>query len=377
MTRPPRVLHLITSLAVGGAQRHLLDLLPGLGPPENLELVYFKDHDLRHEFDRRVAAVHHVSMGGVAGPAWLPRLAGVIRSGGYDIVHTHLLRADLYGAAVARVTGVRCVVSTKHNVERRLDRLIWRTVHRWAARRIDRTICISGAVRQWAVETAGVRPDTATVIPYGIDPAGYRGLDRAGARAELDLEPDAPVVLCLARLDPQKNHALLLRAFARLSGGRRGARLLLAGGRQLGSRAYEQSLHRLAAELGVAASVRWLGVRDDVPRLLAASDVVALPSNWEGFGLALLEAMAAGKPVVATRVGGVPEVVDDGKTGVLVPAGDADAFHRALARILDDPAHAAALGAVGAERADREFSLERMRTRTRDLYAALLQTAPS
>ena len=376
MSRRSRVLHIITSLAVGGAQRHLLQLLPGLGAPDSLDLIYFRDHHLREAVVPLVGRVRHLPMAGLAGPALVPVLAGVIESGSYDLVHTHLLRADIYGATAARMGGVRWVVSTKHNVERRLDSPWWAQVHRTTAQLADRTICISDAVRRWAVRVAGVPPATARVIRYGIDPTPFQDADPQAARWALGLGPEDRVALCPARLDPQKNHGVLLRAFAGVTRDVPNAKLLLAGGRQLGSQAYVDGLVRLADDLGLEEHVRWLGVRRDMAGLLAAADVVTLASDWEGFGLALLEAMAAGRPVVATRVGGVPEVVADGRTGRLVPPRDCTALQRALDGLLRDPDRARAMGAAGAARARDEFGLERMQRETCAVYAELLGRAP-
>lgn len=371
MTATPRVLHIITSLAAGGAQRHLLDLLPGLGGPDTLDLVYFRDDDLREAMRPIVGSIRRLPMAGPAGILRLPALIAAVRSGGYDLVHTHLLRADIYGALAARPAGVRCVVSTKHNVERRLDRPWWRALHRATSWPVTRTICISAAVQAWAVQT-GTPAQRTRLIRYGLDPTPFQCTDRGQARWALGVGPEQLAVLCPARLDPQKNHAMLLRAFAEIEAEFPDVRLLLAGGRQLGSAAYVAGLKRLSVELGLAKRVEWLGVRDDMPGLLAAADVVALASDWEGLGLVLLEAMAARRPVVATRVGGVPEVVADGATGLLVPPGSVGALAGALRDLLCDPARARAMGEAGARRLAEHFGPERMRRETRALYAEVL-----
>ena len=372
MSAGPRVLHVITSLAVGGAQRHLLSLLPGLGAPRTQDLIYFRDHDLRPAFETLVRRVRHLPMAGRAGPLLVPALAAAIGSGSYDIVHTHLLRADIYGALAARTAGVGRVVATKHNLEHRLERWHWRRVHGAAAQLVDRTVCISQAVGAWAVRRAGVPPASVRVVPYGIDPAPYAAADRTGARARLGLRDADRVVLCVARLDPQKNHSLLLHAFAAVRQAVPQARLLLAGAPQLGRPEYAEALHGLARRLELGSSVQWLGVRRDVPDLLAAADVVTLASEWEGFGLTLLEAMAAARPVVATRVGAVEEVVEHGATGLLVPPRDPAALAESLTAVLRDLDRCAALGRAGARRAEASFGVERMRAATRAIYAELM-----
>ena len=372
MTAPRRIVHVISSLAVGGAQGHLLQLLAESAAGMEQDVIYFRDHDLRADAERLAGRVRHVSMAGPWGWTRLPQLTAAIVRGRYDVVHTHLLRADMYGALAARAARVRGLVATKHNLEARLEHPVWRRLHRRTARLPNLTIGISDAVREWAVTTGGAPPAESRVVRYGIDAAPFAELDRAGARAELGIEPDARVVLCPARLDPQKNHGMLLRAFERVHREQPDAVLLLAGGRQLGSEVYERDLHALADLIEVDGAVRWLGVRSDMRRLLAACDVVALASDWEGFGLALLEAMAAGRSAVATAVGGVPEVVSDGETGILVPAGDMFGFAEALARLLRDETTRHQMGAAAARRARETFAIDRMRTATWAVYDEVL-----
>ena len=368
MTAPRRIVHVISSLAVGGAQRHLLQLLAEPEHGVQQDVIYFRDHDLRADIERLAGRVHHLPMAGAWGWTRLPQLTAAIMRGRYDVVHTHLLRADMYGALAARMARVRGLVATKHNLEARLEHPVWRWLHRRTAGMPDVTIGISNAVREWAVTTGGAPPAKTRVVLYGIDAAPFADLDRPGARAELGIEAATRVVLCPARLDPQKNHGMLLRAFERVYRELPDAMLLLAGGRQLGSEVYERDLHALADLIDVGGAVRWLGVRSDMPRLLAACDVVALASDWEGFGLALLEAMAAGRPVVATAVGGVPEVVRDGESGILVAAGDTSAFAEALARLLRDETTRQRMGTAAARRAGGTFSLDRMRVTTQAVY---------
>ena len=371
MTRP-RVLHIVSSLAVGGAQRHLLQLLPGLGSPESLDLVYFRDDDLRLAIQSLVGSIRKLPMSGISGPAYVPALAALIRSGRYDLVHTHLLRADMYGAVAARVAGVQRIVSTKHNIEHRINSRGWRLAHRRTAMLARRTICISRAVADWAVLEAGVPSGTERVIPYGIDPAPYERMDRSTARRGLGLPLDTPVLLCPARLDPQKNHAVLLHAFAQVHARIPAAQLWLAGGAQLAPPGYVDGLHTLAGELDMTRSVKWLGVRDDMPRLMAAADLVTLASDWEGLGLVVLEAMAAARPVVATAVGGVPELVRSEETGLLVPPRDPIGLAAAVSRLLDDPAAATRMGEAGRTRLNRDFTLNRMWQSTRAVYDEVL-----
>ena len=276
-----RVLQIVTSLAVGGAQRHLVELLPGLREFADIDLVYFRDHDLRPEFEACVERIAHIPMAGPFGAVRLPRLAALIRRGRYALVHTHLLRADMYGALAARAVGVRAIVSTKHNIEARLESSSARALHALATRPTRRTIAISEAVAGWTNQQLGVPRDRIDVIRYGLDSEPFSGLDRAAARRELGIGAGVPLVLCPARLDPQKRHDVLLRAFAQVRRKLGNAQLLCAGETQLGGPAYRAGLLELTDDLGLRNAVRWLGVRSDMPSLMAAADVVV---HWPQTG---------------------------------------------------------------------------------------------
>ena len=369
----PRVLQIVTSLAVGGAQRHLLELLPGLRQFADIDLVYFRDHDLRPEFEACVERIAHLPMAGPFGAVRLPHLAAFIRRGRYALVHTHLLRADMYGALAARAGGVRAIVSTKHNIETRLSSSSARALHALATRPTRRTIAISEAVAHWANQQLGIPRDHIDIIRYGLDPAPFSDVDREAARRELGLQAHVPLVLCPARLDPQKRHDVLLRAFAQVRQELGNAQLLCAGETQLGGPAYRTRLLELSDELGLRDAVRWLGVRSDMPNLMAAVDIVVLSSDWEGLGLVVMEAAMAGRPVVATAVGGVPEIVEHQVTGSLVPQGDEQALASEMTTMLRNPDQRARMGADARRHAAQAFDLERMRTATRSLYAEVLQ----
>jgi len=368
----PRVLHIITSLAVGGAQRHLLALLPGLSRSVDIDVIYFRDHDLRSDVARVADRVLYLPMAGPTGLVHLPRLITLIRQGGYSIVHTHLLRADVYGALASQVAGVSAVVSSKHNIEARLASMPSRALYRLTTRSTRRTIAISDAVANWAVHRLGASKEDVRIIRYGLDPTPFDGTSQVGARGQLGIATDVPILLCPARLDPQKRHDVLLRAFAIVLQDFPQAVLLCAGDTQLGGASYRSNLQRAAVELAVDHAVRWLGVRDDIPELMAASDLVVLASDWEGLGLVLMEAAMACRPVVATAVGGVPEVVVANTTGVLVGQGDDLQMGKEIGALLSDSVHRTRMGAAAGEYARSTFDLGAMHDATEAVYKELL-----
>jgi glycosyltransferase involved in cell wall biosynthesis len=219
---------------------------------------------------------------------------------------------------------------TVHNVASNEVDLVGRWIHRFAFRGRVAPVAVAKEVGRSIEECYGVKP--AAVIPNGIDSeAFYLPHCRDPWRRANGFGMDDFLVVSVARLDPQKNPLGLIRAFAAALGHDPRARLLLAGDGSL-----REAARAEAASLGLADSVRLLGVQPNVAELLAAADVFALFSSYEGNPMAVMEAMAAGLPVVATSVGGVPEIVVDGETGLLVPAGDMDAFSAALAAVSAD-----------------------------------------
>jgi glycosyltransferase involved in cell wall biosynthesis len=288
-------------------------------------------------------------------------------------------------AVLATLAGRRRgLVASKHNDEQVLKRLPVGLVHGALGRLPRRTIVLSDHVGRFVAEHGRLPAERLTRIYYGLEPAPFepppdltaeqRARDRADAREEFGFEPDDVVFVCVARFAAQKAHDVLLRAFAAAAAatpaGAPPLRLLLVGGDPFGDGV--ERAQRLAAELRLGASVCFAGIRRDVPRLYALSDVYVMSSLWEGLGLVFLEAMAAGLPVLSTRVSAIPEVVDEDVTGLLVPPGESAPLAAAMGRLAGDPALRARLGAAGRERVRTRFALGRMVDQTLDVYRGLL-----
>jgi glycosyltransferase involved in cell wall biosynthesis len=212
----------------------------------------------------------------------------------------------------------------------------------------------------------GVARDRICVIRNGIDTNRFNPAARAAARQQLAIASDDVVIGTVGRLVPVKDQSMLLRAAAELKRRTRRFRLLLAGDGPL-----RDALQEQAHALGIQNEVSFLGERRDVEVVLAACDVFVLSSLSEGLSNTILEAMSTGLPVVATRVGGADELVDDGRTGVLVPPAQPDALATALASLIDDPAARRTMGAAGRLKAEREFSIARMAADYEALYATV------
>lgn len=296
----------------------------------------------------------------------LPAVLGLardLRAAGADLVHFHTARAHWLGGLAARLIGVPAV-ATRRMDKRLRPGLRTRLTYASLARR---TAAISGSV-QAQLEAGGVPRARLVRIEDAVDPQTLRpSRSREAVRAELGAGPGDSVLLTLGALVERKGHDLALRAAAELASGGRDVRLWIAG-----EGPARESLEALAAELGLGERARLLGARADVPDLLAAADVFLMPSRAEGLGVAALEAMAAGRPVVATRVGGLGEAVQHERTGLLIERPDAALLAAALARLLDDPALASRLGAAGPARITERYHASRMCAAYEALYREVL-----
>jgi glycosyltransferase involved in cell wall biosynthesis len=367
MTDRLRVLQLTSSLQPGGAERNIVSVMPHLPSPgvqvALCTLTGRGDGPLAGEYARTGLARFDIGASRLADPAAVGRLVRLLRAGRVDVVHAHDQDGIVMGAVAGALTRVPVVMSRHVIVEPSGDR-------RQSARarlaiaafrfRAARVIAVSAAVRE-SLAAAHVDPSSVTVVHNGVDARPFDAAPgRARARALLGADGDVTLVLVPAVLRPGKGHDVMLRATAALRERAPGLRVLLAGdGPSRGA------IERAAA--GVP-SVRLLGHRDDIPLLMAAADIVALPSLHEGLPTVLIEAALAGRPVVASDVGGAGEIVRTGITGLLVPPGDHAALATAIATLADDPARAEAMGAAARVDAATRFSLDRQAREMRAVY---------
>ena len=372
-----RVLHVIRATGMAGAETHLLALLSGLrarGLDAQLALLTTRDqplHDYRELLRQRGIPLHTFAMRGHLEPKLLLRLRALMQELRPSLVHTHLFHADLYGALAARWAHVPALVSSRHNDNAFRRRQPWRGLNRRLWRMADAGIAISQAVADFVVEVENAPRDKLRVIHYGLQwqpsPNAERQALRRRMRTQLGFAQTQPLLAMACRLIEQKGVSDALQAFAGTRSEFPEARLLIAGDGPL-----RAQLESEATQAGLTGSVRFLGWRDDVPQLLAACDLFLMPSLWEGFGLVLLEAMAQGLPVVASRVSAIPEIVVAGETGLLAPPRDVPALREALLTLLRDPPLARHMGLMGMERLETHFSEQRMLDATLALYHELL-----
>jgi glycosyltransferase involved in cell wall biosynthesis len=360
-----KLLHVMKVQGIGGAEQHLLQLLPALREQHIdarfLSLDAGKDADRFHRaLDARGVPWRRVRCGVDVSPWLAASVISAVRAERPDLLHTHMVHADVYGSIAASALRVP-FVSTRHNDDRYLLGP-FRYVDRAFMAGASAIVAISQAVRGFHLR-AGLPAQKLVTIHYGLD-------DLPSVPSELTphdagVSPQAPLVLAIGRLIEQKDHATLLGAFQRVHIDYPEARLAILGWGPL-----EKVTKARVRELGLQDAVLLPG-RVEPSAWLARADVFAHTSQWEGFGIVLLEAMLAGLPVVATRVSAVPEIVVDGVTGILVPRGDEHGVGSGLAALLADPERRRELGEAGRSRARDEFSVERMTKRMIAVYESV------
>lgn len=354
--RPLRVTFVLDNFEVGGTELNAVRVAERIDRDRfAVDLVSLHaDGPLRSRFERVTGRIDTIDLGGLISGAALQagwRLRGELRERGVDVVHAHDRYANVFAVPWARAAGVPGVIASKRwqAIERRHAIL-----NRIAFRLADRVLANSALVGRSLTDVDGVDPRKVAIVPNFVDDTLFEPVSetmRADLRRSLGVELDALVIGAVANLRPVKDLATLVRATAQVAPAWPSLRLVLVGGG-----AERQPLAALAASLGIDGIVHFAGSRDDGARCHAAFDITVLCSVAEGFPNAVVEAMAAGRPVVATRVGGVPDAVDQDVTGLMVPPGDPAALATALRTLLSDPARRAAFGAVARTRAIARFS---------------------
>jgi len=368
----PRILHVINSFDIGGNERFLVELLRRLDPAEFEQSVCVPDRGRDYTFDLKQICeslgvpIHVVEARGNLDRGIGRRLRALMAAGRYDVVHTHLVLSQFWGrrAAIAARRGAAArigrIISSEQNAYRFK---VW-PPFRWIEQRLTRStetvIACSEHVREHLVRRVGLPREKVALVYNGVDtdlfspPQGAADPVRVAVREELAVGPGEKLIGTVGHLNRQKGHDVLIAALADVVRREPAARLVIAGRGPLRRR-----LEALAARHGVEGKVVFAGMVGEVARFLKGLDVFAFPSRWEGFGIALTEAMATGLPVVASATGGIKEIVEDGVSGRLVPPEDKKALAEGLARLLHEPELARRLAEGGLKRVRETFSLER------------------
>jgi glycosyltransferase involved in cell wall biosynthesis len=353
-------------MGCGGLERVVYTICDGIDrdrfEPQVLTLKWFGE--IGEELRDRGIAVRLLNpvVGGADYLAPL-RVARALREIRADVVHTHNTQSFLEGGSGAVLAGTRTLVHTDH-ARVYPDKFKYIAAEAVMARFAYRVVGVSDDTTAALVRNHYIGRAKLCTIPNGIDGAPFEiSIDHRAKRRELGIEGDGPVIGTIGRLVPQKGVDVLLRAMAILVQKHPGATAVFAGTGTL-----DDELKALAASLGIADRVKFLGLRRDAPELLKLFDVYALTSNWEGLPIALLEALAAGCPIVASNVGGVPSVVQPGVTGELVPVGRPDVLADTLAELLGNQARLAAYRQNARKMFRERFTIEKMVRAYETLY---------
>jgi glycosyltransferase involved in cell wall biosynthesis len=296
-----------------------------------------------------------------------------------QIMHSYNFYANVFSIPAAKYAGVPCIVASIRDMGVYLSPMQLQ-VQKWVCRMADRIVVNADAIRTWLVNQ-GYKPDNITVIRNGLDTTRYPGKsDGRKLRLELRLPPRAPLVVMVSRLNPQKGVEYFIKAAARVRQSCPEAYFLVVGGEYIRTgdthkpgNEYRKTLQELASYLGISDHVRFTGMRSDIPEILSSASVSVLPSFSEGISNTVLESMAAGAPVVATNVGGMHELIESGRHGLLIPPKDMPALADAICAILKNTSLAARFSEQARKRIDTEFSIDRMIEEMQTLYVDLLK----
>ena len=370
----PRILHISKMKGVSGSENHLLTLLAHLDKSRfEAELCILAETDhipllQNYAAQLEAAGVHVVfqTMRRHIDERLIGNLRAYIKRKQIQIVHTHLIHADVYGTIAAKLAGAPVIISSQHNDDqfRRSLPMIW--LNRLLAHWQTKIIVISDWVGKFLQEVEGIPAEKITRIHYGLDPKPIEALaDPAYIRQQFQIPDGAPVIGTIGRLTAQKGQTYLLDAARLLKSDFPNLRVVIIGDGEL-----RHDLEAQAKTLDITDNVIFTGSRiyHETMRLLSGMDVFVFPSLWEGFGLALLEAMALKKPIVASNVSAIPESVLHQHTGLLVPPQDATALAQAIRLLLNSPDKVTKMGEYGYQRLQTEFSVEAMIRATEQLY---------
>ncbi|MDP3704015.1 MAG: glycosyltransferase, partial [Candidatus Omnitrophota bacterium] len=363
--RPTRICYIIDNLGRGGAQRQLVELVQAL-PKETYQVhvVSLSARKLAYAPTLRDAGIRLIEIPQSGAWSWgtFFRLVATLRRLRPDVVHTWLFTADLYGRVCAWLAGVPVIISAIRNTDPDKPRH-YVAVDRLLRRVTDAFTVNAEAVKAVAVARERIEPGKLHTIYNGVDVERFKPNGKA--------EGGAPLIGIIGRLAPQKDHETFLRAAALVARQAPGAQFLIVG-----DGPSWHALQELVRALGLEPNVHFLPSRTQITEVLAALDVIVVSSRYEGCCNVILEAMAMAKPIIATAVGGNPELIVPGATGWLVPPGDPPSLARAVGEALRQPQRAKLMGYWARKRAETHFSLPRMVEQTTALYRSLLKSHP-
>jgi len=360
-----RLMHIVLSLNIGGLERVVINLLKGLDPEIYTQILCCLEEPgaLIHEVNRLGVKTISLKKGKGIDYLLLAKLAKVIRQEKIDIIHSHNPTPYFYGVLSGKLAGVPVIIHTRHGRNTpKSKREIY--LRRFLSCMTDRIVAVSNDSMDAAINREKIPSRKVVTIFNGIDIERYRpNIDVVSKKKELGILDSDQVIGIVARLSSEKDHSTLLDAFRIVLGNKKNIKLVIVGDGNL-----RGELQQKAQAISVGENTVFLGERHDVPDLLAVFDLFVLSSLTEGISLTLLEAMAAGLPVVATDVGGNAEVVMDSRTGLIVPPADPRSMANAILKIIRNSSMAKQMGILGRERVSEKFSTSAMVRKYDEIY---------
>jgi sugar transferase (PEP-CTERM/EpsH1 system associated) len=371
--KPIKIMHVVYSLGIGGLENGVVNLINAMDRERFAHALccVSRSGPSAEKLTRKDVEIFEIKKNDEARDLFLPwKLARVFKQLSIDVVHTRNWGA-IDGVIGARLARIPVVIHGEHgrdmtdpegtNKKRNLMRKALSYFF------VDRYTAVSKKLGDWLISEVGISEKKVQIICNGVDTVKFNSDDKDFVRAKYHYTPEQLIIGTVGRLDPVKDQQLLIKAFAQLATRHKNLTLFI-----IGDGPCRENLERLIQDLELQKNVYLWGARRDVPELLKLFDVFVLPSIAEGISNTILEAMATGLPVIATRVGGNPELVVDGKTGYLVPKEDVNALATALERYILDRSILRKQGAASRERAIQELSLDRMVARYEVLYTDLV-----
>ena len=364
---PIRLAFCITDLDPGGAERALVQLVTRLDRNVWEAHVFCLAGPGALVAELQQADIPVTCLG--ARRSWqfwiVIRLARLLRKQKPSILQCFLFHANLVGRIAGRLARVKHIASGIRVAEKRSRLPLW--LDRCTNWMVDRNVCVSRAVADFSIR-AGLRADKVTVIPNGVDVERFRGATAADLQ-EFGIPPNSQTVIAVGRLDPQKNPTLLLDATQSLIPHHNQLHVLFVGDGPLAGELKQAVINR-----NLTDRIHFAGWKPNIAQLLKASFCLVLPSRWEGLPNAVLEAMAAGLPVISTRVEGTEDLVTPDVTGILIPPDSVDALEAALDRLLANPDSASSMGKNAQNQVEKDFTIEAMVANYDDFFRSLLET---
>ncbi|MFH1612938.1 MAG: glycosyltransferase family 4 protein [bacterium] len=364
-----KILHIIKITGISGAEKHLLSLLPELDKKKYdisiLFLIEPKDekNNFLEVFSQNEIKTNAIIIKSDFDLTIIYKLYKFIKKNKFDIVHTHLIHSDIYGALAAKMAKTPFLISTKHNDDPFRKNYFFQKINKVISLFVNKIIVISYYLQKFTEKVEKISSKKIIPIHYGIQ---IKKNVISNIKKEYKISDNTIILGIIARLVPQKGHIFLLKAFKLVLEKNPDTFLFIIGDGYL-----KNDLEKLASILKIDSKIVFTGYKENVDEFISSFDIFIHPSLWEGFGLIFLEVMNFGKPIIATKVAAIPEIVIDNETGILVPPENFTDLYSAIIKLINDENLRKKMGEAGKQRLEKYFSREKMIKETEKIYDML------